>query len=144
MSDMRKIFAELHNALGLFVKYGSAKMTDEEALSVSTMHEVWKAGRVFEAEDVNTVVQHKDKLYRIVSAHTALAHYPPDGEGLLALYRPIVMDHAGTADDPIPFVYGMDVTAGNYYSYSGATWIASKDMAPCVWPPSEGNEWEVV
>ena len=141
MNDLRKIYAELHNALILFVQKNGKAMTDEEALSVSTMHEAWRAGRVFKAEDVNMVVQYKGKLYRIVSAHTAQAHYPPDGEGLLALYRPIVQGHDGTADDPIPFVYGMDVTAGLYYSYNGETWIASKNMAPCVWPPDVGNEW---
>ena len=116
-------------------------LTDEQALSVSTMHEEWKAGRVFEFEDIDMVVRYKDKLYRIVGAHTAQEHYPPDGEGLLALYRPIVTGHAGTADDPIPFVYGMDISAGLYYSYEGATWFAKKDMSPCVWSPTEGNEW---
>lgn len=144
MNDLRKIFAELHNALKLFVQMNGKAMTDAQALSVSTMHETWKAGRVFEAEDVGSVVRYGDKLYRIVSAHTAYAHYPPDGEGLLALYRPIVIGHTGDEGDPIPFVYGMDVTAGLHYSYESYVWIASKDMMPCVWPPSEGNEWERV
>ena len=139
--DMRKIYAELHNALSMFVAMNGKSMTDEQALSVGTMHEEWKAGRVFEVDDVDMVVKYKDHLYRIVSAHTALAHYPPDGEGLLALYRPIVQGHAGTEADPIPFVYGMDVEAGKYYGYNGENWIASKDMKPCVWPPAEGNEW---
>ena len=142
MSDLRKIYAELHNAMGLFVQMSGKAMTDEQALSVSTMHEEWKAGRVFEADDVNMVVRYKDRLYRIVSAHTAQAHYPPNGEGLLALYRPIVQGHSGTEADPIPYVYGMDVTAGLHYSYNGEVWIASKDMAPCVWPPAIGNEWK--
>ena len=141
MNDLRKIYAELHNALELFVQMNGKAMTDEQAISVSTMHEAWAAGRVFKAEDVGMVVRYKDKLYRIVGAHTAQAHFPPDGEGLLALYRPIVMGHSGTEADPIPYIYGMDVAAGAYYSYQGEVWIAAKDMMPCVWNPAEGNEW---
>lgn len=140
--DMRKIYAELHNALRLFVALNGAKMTDEEAVSVSGLHDEWVSGKAYTADDVDKVVRYKDKLYRIVSAHTAQSHYPPDGEGLLALYRPIVLGYAGTTDDPIPFAYGMDVTAGQYYSYTNSVWLAKKDMKPCVWYPVDGNEWE--
>lgn len=144
MTDMRKIYAEMHNALKLFVRMNGKAMTDEEALSVSGMHEEWKAGRVYAAEDVKLVVSYNGNLYRIASAHTAQAHYPPDGPGLLALYRPIVVGHEGTEADPIPYTYGMDVSAGLYYSYNDKVWIAQKDMKPCVWPPAESNEWKDV
>lgn len=142
--DKRLGMAELHNALRLFVAMNGSKMTDEQALSVSSMHDKWVAGTVYTAEDVNKVVKHEGGLYRIVSAHTAQAHYPPNGEGLLALYRPIVIGHAGTKEDPIPFTYGMDVTAGLYYSHANSLWLAKTTMAPCVWNPAEGNEWELV
>ena len=132
---------QIGNALRMFVIANSKIMSDAEALSVSGLQEKWEVGRVFKEEDVNKVVWWKGKLYRIVSPHTAQAHYPPDGEGLLAIYRPIDIGHAGTADDPIPFMYGMDVTAWLYYSYEGTVWIAKKDMIPCVWYPAEGNEW---
>lgn len=140
--DKRKEVAELRNALRLFVKANSKSMSDADALSVSSLHEKWAVGRVFEAGDVDKVVSHNGSLYRIVSAHTAQAHYAPGGEGLLALYRPVVIGHAGTLEDPIPYSYGMDVTGGLYYSYGGSVWIAKKNMAPCVWPPVSGNEWE--
>lgn len=140
--NRRTEMAELRNALRLFVSANGAAMSDEQALSVSSLHDKWEAGIVYEDKDVNKVVKHKGKLYRIVSAHTAAAHYPPDAEGVLALYRPIDISHAGTLEDPIPFVYGMDVTGGLYYSYENAIWLAKINMAPCVWPPAEGNEWK--
>lgn len=133
---------QLANAMRMFVIANSKTMNDAEALSVSGLHEKWEAGKIYKAEDVGKVVWWKGKLYRIVSAHTAQAHFPPDGEGLLALYRPIVVGHAGTAADPIPYIYGMDVSAGLYYVDNGTVWIAKKDMMPCVWNPAEGNEWE--
>lgn len=133
---------QLANAMRMFVIANSKAMTDSEALSVLGLHEKWEVGKVYKSEDVGKAVWWKGKLYRIVSAHTAQAHYPPDGEGLLALYRPIVIGHAGTAEDPIPYTYGMDVHTGLYYSHEGEVWIAKKDMMPCVWNPVEGNEWE--
>ena len=142
--DKRKEMAGLRNALRLFVKANSHTMTDDEALSVASLHDDWLPNHSYTTDDVDKVVRYKEGLYRIVSAHTSAAHYPPDGEGLLALYRPIVVGHNGTLEDPIPYLYGMDVYAGLVYTYSGGTWIAVKDMVPCVWPPAPGNEWEVV
>lgn len=139
--NKRKEMAELRNAMRLFVQANGTAMTDQEALSVSSLHDPWAAGVEYAAEQV---LRHNDTLYRVVTAHTAQAHQPPDGEGMLAIYRPIVLDAAGTQDDPIPYTYGMDVTAGLYYSYTGSLWIAKTDMAPCVWPPADGNEWEEV
>lgn len=142
--DKRMEMKELRNALRLFVAMNGCKMTDEQALSVSGLHDKWAPDIVYTAEDVDKVVKHNGKLYRIVSAHTAAAHYPPDGEGVLALYRPIDVVHAGTMEDPIPFVYGMDVTAGLYYSHENGLWLAKTTMTPCVWNPAAGNEWEKV
>ena len=58
-------------------------------------------------------------------------HQPPDGEGMLAIYRPIDQTHAGTLEDPIPWVYGMDCPAGSYFSYQGhsPTFCDTVDMA---------------
>ena len=56
-------------------------------------------------------------MYRVMQATVPQAHQVPGGEGMLAIYRPIDREHAGTAEDPIPWVYGMDCLAGLYYSY---------------------------
>ena len=137
-----KEMAELRNALKLFVRANGKGMTDTDALSVSSLHEKWKAGRVFTADDIDKVVRHGDGLYRIASAHTAQAHYPPDGEGLLALYRPISPQHTGTHEDPIPWVYGMDCFMGLYYTHNDALWICAGDMTPCVWAPGTAGVWQ--
>lgn len=46
--------------------------------------------------------------------------------------------HAGTAEDPIPWVYGMSCKAGQHFLYNGQVWKVAEggDMNPCVWPPS--------
>lgn len=140
MTDKRKEMAELRNALRLFVALNGQNMTDDEALSVGGLHDTWTVGVTYSAEKV---LKHKGALYRVAQQVTAAAHQPPDGAGMLAIYRPIVFDYAGTAEEPIPYIYGMDVSAGLYYSHNGQVWLAKKDMRPCVWPPADGNEWEV-
>ena len=84
--------------------------------------------------------------WRVIQEVDSLENQPPGAEGMLAIYRPLNPEHAGTLDDPIPFVNGMDVYTGNYYSYEGKTYLAKADMLPCVWNPgSEGVwQWEVV
>lgn len=63
-------------------------------------------------------------------------------EGMLAIYRPLVPGHAGTLKDPIPWVSGMDVDEGKYYSFSGKTCLAKADMKPCVWAPGTAGLWQ--
>ena len=83
-------------------------------------------------------------MYRVVQAVTPQAHQPPDGEGMLAVYRPVSPGHAGTADDPIPWEYGMDCLAGQYFSYEGHIYrvAAGGDMIPCVWTPGTAGLWQ--
>lgn len=90
------------------------------------------------------VIEKDGQLYRVVQSVTPLANQEPGGEGMLAIYRPIDREHAGTADDPIPWVYGMDCLAGTYYSYNGAVYrvAAGGDMVPCVWPPDTAGMWQ--
>ena len=79
---------------------------------------------------------------------TAEAHQPPNGEGLLAVYRPLSADPetgetpTGTQDDPIPYIGGMDVEEGKYYSYNGKLYKANLTMPACVWPPDTAGLWQ--
>ena len=52
------------------------------------------------------------------------------------------MTHDGSIDDPIPFVNGMDVETGKYYTYNGLLYQAQADMKPCVWPPDTPGLWQ--
>ena len=91
------------------------------------------AGRIIDKDGV---------LYRVVQQVTPQAHQEPGGEGMLAIYRPIDQEHAGTLEDPIPWVYGMDCTTGLYYSYNGAMYLCKGDMKPCVWEPGSAGLWQ--
>lgn len=79
---------------------------------------------------------------RAIGGRSAMEHQPPHGEGMLAVYRPIDKAHTGTQEDPIPWVYGMDCTAGLYYSYNGVVYLCKADMKPCVWAPGTAGLWQ--
>ena len=48
------------------------------------------------------VIEKDGQLYRVVQPVTPRAHQEPSGEGMLAIYRPIDWEHAGTLEDPVP------------------------------------------
>ena len=108
---------------------------------------VWTAGETYPQ---GRRIQHEGIVYEVVAADgvTAEAHQPPNGEGLLAVYRPLSTDPetgetpTGTQDDPIPFTYGMDVVKDKYYSYNGKLYKANLTMPACVWPPDTAGLWQ--
>ena len=90
------------------------------------------------------IISKDQTLYRVQNKVTPQAHQPPGGEGMLAVYRPIDQSHAGTLEDPIPWVYGMDCHAGVYFSYQGHIYrvAVGGDMVPCVWTPGTPGLWQ--
>lgn len=72
----------------------------------------------------------------------SLENQPPGADGMLAVYRPLNTENTGTADDPVPFVNGMDVYTGKYYSFNGKTYLAKADMLPCTWDPGTEGLWQ--
>lgn len=112
---------------------------DKTALALSPVCPEWAVGMHYEAGEV---LNHEGQAYRVVQSVDSLEHQPPSAEGMLAIYRPLVPGHAGTLKDPIPFVNGMDVDEGKYYSFSGKTYLAKADMKPCVWEPGTAGLWQ--
>lgn len=86
------------------------------------------------------------QCYRAMQDVTPIESQPPGADGMLAVYRPIDKEHAGTLEDPIPWVNGMDCFKDKYYSNEGKVYLCKQDMTPCVWAPgTEGVwQWEVV
>lgn len=91
----------------------------------------------------DAIINDGGTLYRVVQDNTTPQEgQPPHGEGMLAVYRPIDQSHEGTAEDPIPWIYGMDCHEGTYYSYNGKTYLCKQDMTPCVWTPDTAGLWQ--
>lgn len=116
---------------------------DSSALSMPDLFKTWAevlaAGTGLTKD---TIINDGGVLYRVVQPVTPQEHQPPHGEGMLAIYRPIDTAHAGTQEDPVPFVYGMDTEQGKYYSFEGKTYLCNLTMTPCVWAPGTPGLWQ--
>ena len=127
---------------------GATTITDKQALNMASLFPVWPDGVNADGQYIeNQIIQYEGQLYRIAqSTVTPIENEKPGGEGMLAVYRPIELSHAGTLEDPIPWVYGMDCYNGKYYSYNSKVYKCAGDMIPCVWEPGSAGvyQWELV
>lgn len=142
-ADSAKMSGQLTAAAKVFVQ-SATDISDTAALQMPGLFKTWEealtAGAALSA---NTIIACGDKLYRVVQdSTTPQSHQRPDGEGMLAVYRPIDKTHAGTKADPIPFIYGMDTQAEKYYSYNGKVYLCKLTMPACVYAPDTPGLWQ--
>lgn len=137
-----RLTGQMQAAVKLYVQKAT-DIPDEQALEMPDLFKSWDevlaAGKELAA---NTVLNLDGQLYRVVQPVTPQEHQRSDGEGMTAIYRPIDQTHAGTQEDPIPFVYGMDTEQGKYYSSGGKVYLCNQTMTPCVWPPDTAGLWQ--
>ena len=137
-----KLSGQLSAAARLYVQ-AATDVPDETALEMPDLFKTWeealKAGKELPKD---TIINDGGQLYRVVQAVTPQKLQPPHGEGMLAIYRPIDQTHAGTKEDPIPWVYGMDTEQSKYYSYGGKTYLCNLTMPACVWAPGTPGMWQ--
>lgn len=107
----------------------------ESAGLFASSYRIWKGGEKFAQWEL---ISHKNIAYQVQQDTTAQEHQPPDATGMLAIYVPyVVADASGVK----PWAYGAHYSTGDLVRKDGVVWEAKKDMKPCVWEPTEGNEW---
>lgn len=122
-------------------------LSDQKALSMPDILPTWAELLERGEKIAQGVCLMKDgQCYRVMQEVAPIESQPPGADGMLAVYRPIDKEHAGTLEDPIPWVNGMDCFKGKYYSNEGEVYLCKQDMTPCVWPPGTDGvwQWEVV
>ena len=136
----QQLYATLKSALEMRAVSTSIPLEDDAtALTLSPICPDWEANHHYEAGEI---VNHEGQVYRVIQSVNSLEHQPPGAEGMLAIYRPLNTENSGTIDDPIPFVNGMDVYNGKYYSFNEKTYLAKADMLPCIWDPGTAGLWQ--
>lgn len=131
-------------AAQIFVKTATT-IPDNAAMQMIDLFQTWEQALAAGGHLAGgTIINDGGTLYRVVGANGVdpQAHQPPHGEGMLAVYQPIDNTHAGTLEDPIPWVYGMSCAAGSYYTNTGATWLCISSMPVCVWAPGSTGVWQ--
>lgn len=135
-SDILQQAQEIRKATQTLAAYAPDNVAADQPLA---LYDEWAADTEYKQ---NNLLVCNGKLYRVAQNLTSSAVYPPDAEGVLALYRPIDVTHAGTLDDPIPYVDGMDCDKDKYYSFEGNTYLCKADLKPCVWKPGTDGVWQ--
>ena len=88
----------------------SELLTDRQIVACKALLPSWKAETEVQEGDC---VQYESRAYRCRKAHTTQADWTPDKAP--AMWAVIDVTHAGTAEDPIPAVAGMDYIVGRFY-----------------------------
>ena len=118
-------FAEYDEILRTLIGSNSEKIvstfTDENAVKVIDLYPVWTVGI---AVVKDSRYQYNGKLYKVIQAHTTQADWTPDVTP--ALWTVIDVTHAGTIDDPIPAVAGMEYVYGKYYIEGETVYICKR------------------
>ena len=110
-----------HTDLVAFLKAARLTADDNTALTGIELYPVWAVGLAV-AKDSR--YQFNGKLYKCIQAHTTQADWTPDVTP--ALWTVIDVTHAGTIDDPIPAVAGMEYVYGKYYIEGETVYICKR------------------
>ena len=110
-----------HADLVTFLKAARLTVDDNTALTGMELYPVWAVG-IAVAKDSR--YQYEGKLYKCVQPHTTQADWTPDITP--ALWTAIDVTHAGTIDDPIPAVAGMEYVYGKYYIEGETVYICKR------------------
>lgn len=117
-------------------------ITEYALMARAQMYDEWQAGQSYEQ---GKRIVYGSIVYEVQQQTTASEVYPPDAEGVLAIYVPLSTSGSGTLEAPYVWIYGMHVEAGVYVTYNGQTYKAIGPMKPCTWVPgSDTNVWEEI
>lgn len=103
---------------------------DNTALRMVEFYPEWATDTAYQA---GYKVQRGGKLWRCLQAHTAQAGWEP--ESAPSLWTEICETHAGTPDDPIPYIGNMALEAGKYYVQDYVIYRCTRDTINPVYNP---------
>ena len=119
---------EITSAL-LTAQINSLDVDDGTAYRWRFFYPVWESGKEYA---VGTKLQHDGALYKVCSLHTSAETWLPGSTGSESLYTRIDETHAGTSEDPIPYLGNMALESGKYYSQDGVTYLCNRDTGIAV------------
>ena len=113
-------------------------LSSSEALTLKVLFPIWGEDgaeygkevepgfrlRVVERDATRLVTS--DTLYEVIQAHSLSEAWKP-GMDTASLYKVVDVDHAGTEDDPIPYVPPMEIFNGKYYTQNDVTYLCVRD-----------------
>lgn len=98
---------------------------DEEALTYKTLYPTWES-YIGKSLSAGVKIRYQDRLYKVVQPVNVVLENQPPSLATAALYTAIDETHAGTKEDPIPAVAGMEYEKGKYYSDGGKLYLMNR------------------
>lgn len=110
------------------------QLTDEQALAVKDLYPKW-TDIIGQQLPEGYKLTDDGVLYKVIQQHTAQADWKPSATPSLyaVVSAAATEEHAGTKEDPIPYVQMMLIEEGKYYTQDGVTYIGLMD-APNGYP----------
>lgn len=99
-----------HEEFVNFIRSSRKTADDQTAVKAMAFYPYWEEGMEVSIGDR---LQYGGKLYNVIQSHTTQADWTPDITP--AIYTLIDVERAGTIEDPIPAVAGMEYEYGKYY-----------------------------
>lgn len=106
-------------------KINRIDLTDNEALSVKDFYPTWES-KIGDNVEQGYKMLYDGNLWRVRQNHLIQEIYPPS-LATAALYEVIEEQHAGTLEDPIPYVPPMEIFNGKYYTQNSVTYRCTRD-----------------
>lgn len=102
----------------------SVSLPAAKALEMQVLFPVWGKEDAEMGKEVSVGFRFRygDTLYEVIQAHTLQADWVP-GMDTASLYKVVTEEHAGTKEDPIPYVQGMAFEEGKYYEQYGVLYL---------------------
>lgn len=94
-----------------------------DALSAKALYPVWAVGAEY---TVGFKVQYADKLWKCLTAHTAIDTWQPS-TATASIWTEICETHSGTEADPIPYNGNMVLENGKYYVQDYVIYFCNRD-----------------
>lgn len=99
--------------------YGQARIdaetnTDEQAVKLKALYPEWESIKDGTTLEVGKRVNYTGVLYKVIQEHDKQSAWNPKDS--TTLFSPIDESHAGTLEDPVPWVIGMVAEYGVYYT----------------------------
>lgn len=110
------------------------ELPDAQALEVPVLYPYWAPGIPYGGEGEIKIVRRpidgREQLYRCGKPHTSQDGWEP--EAVPAVWTAINQTNAGTPEDPIPAVRGMEYTYGKYYRdpEDGKVYLCARNNTP--------------
>lgn len=104
------------------------ELSDQKALECKSLYWQWEELIGTEAKPGRRFLSGQDlfKVRADAGTHVFSREWPP-GPNTASLYEAINEAHAGTVDDPIPWVQPMELTQELYYIENGKTYYCTRN-----------------